>query len=137
MQKNDPKRVIAQYATTFPSCLDRDYRVCLPQWKTEPTTHGKEWTLFLSHRSHGNSSPNSRQILLSGKSQRRPAKNSDVKDAIERMSEHLAVNGLKDAMPKLGVSLTSDGKKLTGEFAAAANQLDREHFRKGFTLPNA
>ena len=63
--------------------------------------------------------------------------NSDVKDAIERMSEHLAVNGLKDAMPKLGVSLTSDGKKLTGEFAAAANQLDREHFRKGFTLPNA
>lgn len=63
--------------------------------------------------------------------------NSDVRDAIQRMSEHLAVNGLNDAMPKLGVSLTSDDKKLTGEFSAAANQLDREHCRKGFTLPNA
>ena len=40
-------------------------------------------------------------------------------------------------MPKLGLSLTSDGKKLTGEFSGVANQLDREHYRKGFTLPNA
>ncbi|MDB4544827.1 hypothetical protein N9Z83_02680 [Akkermansiaceae bacterium] len=62
---------------------------------------------------------------------------SEVKDAIERMSQHLAANGLKDAMPKLGVSLTSDGKQLTGQFAQAANELDREHYRKGYTLPNA
>ena len=40
-------------------------------------------------------------------------------------------------MPKLGVSLTSDGKKLTGEFSRAANKLDRDYYRKGFNLPNA
>jgi len=40
-------------------------------------------------------------------------------------------------MPKLGVSLSSDGKKFTGEFATAANKLDRDYYREGFTLPNA
>ena len=63
--------------------------------------------------------------------------NAEVKDAAARMSEHLTANGLKDAKPNVGVSLTSDGQKLTGQFAEAANKLDREHYREGYTLPNA
>ncbi|MDB4541314.1 Gfo/Idh/MocA family oxidoreductase [Akkermansiaceae bacterium] len=60
-----------------------------------------------------------------------------AQDAIERMSEHLKANGLSDVKPTAGVALTTDGQKVTGEYAEAVNKLDREHYREGFKLPNA
>lgn len=65
--------------------------------------------------------------------------NPSVAEAFGRMREHLAANGLKDINPGLGVPLTIDPKteQFVGQFAAEANALDREHYREGFTLPNA
>jgi len=57
-------------------------------------------------------------------------------EAYARMKAHLAANQVKDALT-LGVPLTTDGEKMTGEFAQAATKLDRETYREGFTLPNA
>ena len=69
---------------------------------------------------------------ISGAFSNKPA----LADAYARMNAHLEANEVKDALT-LGVPLTTDGTKLTGEFAAAATKLDRETYRKGFTLPNA
>jgi len=60
-----------------------------------------------------------------------------VAEAFDRMMEHFEANGIGATRPGLGAPLTTDGKSFTGEFAAAANQLDREHYRAGHTLPNA
>ena len=53
------------------------------------------------------------------------------------MSEHLTANGLAHVKPKTGIVLTTDGQNVTGEHAEAVTKLDREHYREGFTLPNA
>jgi hypothetical protein len=37
----------------------------------------------------------------------------------------------------MGVPLTTDGVKLTGEFAKTATKLDHETYRDEFKLPNA
>jgi predicted dehydrogenase len=60
-----------------------------------------------------------------------------VSEAVDRMMAHLEKNGLAAIKPGLGAPLTTDGKTFTGEFAAAASTLDREHYREGHTLPNA
>ncbi len=62
---------------------------------------------------------------------------SQVVDAVDRMMAHFEANGIGSTNPGLGAPLTTDGKDFTGEFAAAATQLDREHYREGHTLPNA
>ncbi|HBE96969.1 MAG TPA: hypothetical protein DDW68_07330 [Verrucomicrobiales bacterium] len=56
----------------------------------------------------------------------------------EQVKATLQTNSdVKEAIPKLAVSLASDSKKPTGKFAAAAKRLDSERYRKGLTLPNA
>jgi len=60
-----------------------------------------------------------------------------VSDAVGRMMAHFEANGIGATNPGLGAPLTTDGKVFTGEFAAAATKLDREHYREGHTLPNA
>jgi hypothetical protein len=52
------------------------------------------------------------------------------------MMAHFEANGIGATQPGLGAPLTTDGKKFTGEFGAAATKLDREHYREGYTLPN-
>ncbi len=64
------------------------------------------------------------------------SKTPALTDAFARMKSHLEANEVKDAIT-LSVPLTTDGKKLTGEFAAAATKLDRETYREEFKLPNA
>jgi predicted dehydrogenase len=64
-------------------------------------------------------------------------KTPQVAEAVDRMMEHFEANGIGATKPGLGAPLTTDGKAFTGEFAEAANQLDREHYRAGHTLPNA
>ena len=63
--------------------------------------------------------------------------NAATEDAVQRMTEHLSANGLSETKITAGVSLTTDGVRVTGEYADAVKKLDREHYRKGFTLPNA
>jgi len=60
-----------------------------------------------------------------------------VADAVDRMMSHFEANGIGATKPGLGAPITTDGKNFTGEFAEAATTLDREHYRKGHTLPNA
>lgn len=60
-----------------------------------------------------------------------------AQDAIQRMSDHLAANGLSEVQPKVGIVLTTDGQNVTGKHAEAITKLDREEYRKGFELPNA
>ena len=62
---------------------------------------------------------------------------AQVADAVDRMMAHFEANGIGAIQPGLGAPLTTDGKKFTGEFGAAATKLDREHYREGYTLPNA
>ncbi|MDA8968602.1 Gfo/Idh/MocA family oxidoreductase [Akkermansiaceae bacterium] len=64
------------------------------------------------------------------------SKTPTLSDAHARMQEHLAANGVTEGIT-LGVPLTTDGVRLTGEFAAAASKLDRETYRDEFKLPNA
>ena len=47
---------------------------------------------------------------------------------------HFEANGIGATKPGLGAPLTTDGKKFTGEFGAAATKLDREYYREGHTL---
>ncbi len=64
-----------------------------------------------------------------------------AEDAGERLLTHLDANGinLKKTPLTLGKEITFDGKteSFTGKHAAAANDLQMEHYRDGFTLPNA
>lgn len=60
-----------------------------------------------------------------------------VAEAVDRMMVHLDANGIGTTRPGLGAPLTTDGTNFTGEFAEAATQIDREHYRPGHTLPNA
>ena len=62
---------------------------------------------------------------------------AQVADAVDRMMAHFEANGIGATKPGLGAPLTTDGKKFTGEFGAAATKLDREHYREGHTLPDA
>jgi len=64
------------------------------------------------------------------------SKTPALTDAFGRMQEHLAANGVKGGIT-MGVPLTTDGVKLTGEFAKAATKLDHETYRDEFKLPNA
>jgi hypothetical protein len=67
----------------------------------------------------------------------RSARIPAAQDAVKRMSDHLRLNGLASIEPTAGVILTTDGKQVIGEHAAAVAKLDREHYREGFQLPNA
>ena len=62
-------------------------------------------------------------------------------ETFERMITHLTDNKIEIAgiKPVLGASLTFDPAKevYTGEFADAANALNMESYREGFTIPNA
>jgi len=63
--------------------------------------------------------------------------NAAAADAIERMSAHLAANGvdLDKQKIRLGASLALAGEKFTGDQADKANALLKGSYRKGFELP--
>lgn len=63
--------------------------------------------------------------------------NSDVKDAIERMSEQPRRHRPQRRHAQARRLTDQRWQKVTGEFSGAANKLDRDHYRKGFNLPNA
>ena len=67
--------------------------------------------------------------------------NALFSETFDRMLTHLADNKIDPAgiKPVLGSSLTFDPVKevYTGEHAEAANQLNRESYRDGFTIPEA
>lgn len=69
------------------------------------------------------------------------ASNALFSETFERMLTHLADNkiALTNLQAVLGANLTFDplSELYTGEHADAANQLNRESYREGFTIPNA
>ena len=100
---------------------------------------GVLWVLSAALAHMANHSYRLGKITPQGEIAERIKGNAHFIETFERMITHLKDNKLDADLSKivLGPMLTMDPatEKYTGDFAAEANKLDMEHYRKEFSLP--